>query len=364
MGQKTATTPDGRGRLMGQPLRVAEMIAQLDGPVYVERVALYDNKQRVKAQKAIAKAIRLQTEHRGFAMVEVLSECPLHLGQTPQEAERWVKERMVPVFPLGVKKDETATRDPWPDWKRPSFDPAVVYGLVGGAAEPAPRFCAAFPHELWGDGIGLKLAGAGGDGAQTVAMIVARAAIAEGFDATAIPSYGPESRGGTSYADVRIAEGDVLSPAVPSPHVLVAFNAPSLAKFGPAVAGGGVIVYDSSVIADAPAHPAVRMVPVPATAIARDLGAVMVKNIVVLGALAEATRLFPRATMLTALRRAFGNKAAALELNERAFDEGARAAGDRPGDGEGCAEAQADGVPCASVAATCDTCGRRRPTPA
>ena len=55
-----------------------------------------------------------------------------------------------------------------------------------------------------------------------------------GFDATHIPRYGWESRGSTSYADVRIAEAEVLSPAAPAPHLLVAFNAPSLAKFGPA----------------------------------------------------------------------------------------------------------------------------------
>ena len=82
MGQKTATSPEGRVRTMGEPLRIAEMIAQLEGPVYVERVALFDNKQRVKAGKAIRRAVQLQAENRGFALVEVLSECPLHLGQT------------------------------------------------------------------------------------------------------------------------------------------------------------------------------------------------------------------------------------------------------------------------------------------
>jgi Pyruvate/2-oxoacid:ferredoxin oxidoreductase gamma subunit len=55
-------------------------------------------------------------------------------------------------------------------------------------------------------------------------MLIARAAINEGFDATHIPSYGPESRGGTSLRDVRIAEDEVLSPAAPAPHLLVAFN--------------------------------------------------------------------------------------------------------------------------------------------
>ena len=130
---------------------------------------------------------------------------------------------------------------------------------VGGAAERgARRFCDGLPRTTSGPRTSaLKLAGAGGDGAQTAALLLARAAINEGFDATHIPSYGPESRGGTSYADVHIAEDEVLSPAAPTPHVLVAFNAPSLAKFGPAVPPGGVVIYDSSVIAE-PAGPGRR----------------------------------------------------------------------------------------------------------
>ncbi len=325
MGQRTTTTPNGRERIMGEPLRMAEMIAQIGGPVYVERVALYDNKQRVKAQKAIKKAIRLQIENRGFAMIEVLAECPLHLGQTPAEAERWVKEQMVPVFPLGVKKDVTATREVWPPWKTASFDAAAVNQAIGGSTEPVPRFCRGFPHERWGGDIALKLAGAGGDGAQTAAMIVTRAAINEGFDATHIPSYGPESRGGTSYADVRLADGEVLSPAAPSPHVLVAFNAPSLAMFGPAVVDGGIVIYDSSVVPDPPAlAPGIYVEGVPMTAMAGDLGRVMVKNIVALGALAKATGLFPYETFLTAIRRVLHDKPALLQLNEQAFALGAQ----------------------------------------
>jgi 2-oxoisovalerate ferredoxin oxidoreductase beta subunit len=327
MGQKTATTPEGRGRFMGEPLRMAELIAQLDGPVYVERVALYDSKQRVKAQRAIRKALQLQVQNRGFSLVEVLSECPLHLGMTPEAAERWVKDEMVRVFPLGVKKDATATREEWPRLNPPNFDPAVVSDIVGGSPQRPPRFSKGFPREPWGSDIALKLAGAGGDGAQTAAMILARAAINEGFDATHIPSYGPESRGGTSYADVRIAESEVLSPAAPAPHVLLAFNAPSLAKFGPLVVNGGIAAYDSSVIPDAPRLQAgVRVVPVPATAIAKQLGRPMVKNIVALGALAGATSIFPKETFLTAIREALHTKPSLIPVNEQAFELGARAA--------------------------------------
>jgi 2-oxoisovalerate ferredoxin oxidoreductase beta subunit len=324
-GQKTATSPYGRGRLEGAPLRIAELIAQIEGAVYVERVALFDAKQRVRARKAIRRALQAQVDGLGFAFVEVLAECPLHLGLTPVEAQRWVREQMLPVFPLGVKKEGAAER--WPAWKRPRFDAATLLEAIGAGGEAAPRYAAGFPARF-GEDVGLKLAGAGGDGAQTAALLIARAAINEGFDATHIPSYGPESRGGTSYADVHIAPQEVLSPAVPRPHALVAFNAPSLAKFGPAVVGGGLVVYDSSLIAEPPAlPPGVQALGVPCTQAARDLGEARVKNVVALGALHAWTRLFPDATYRAAIREALGGRRAAVPLNERAFVRGMELAG-------------------------------------
>ena len=330
MGQDTATSPGGRGPLMGQPLRMAEMIAGLDGPIYVERVALFDAKQRVKAQKAILKALKLQVENKGLAFVEVLAECPTHLKMTPEETETWVKEKMLPVFPLGVKKDEPG-RDWGPDLARPALRPRDAAARSSGEPRSRPSASArAFPASLYGPDIALKLAGAGGDGAQTAALLITRAAINEGFDATHIPSYGPESRGGTSYADVHLAEGEVLAPAAPRPHVLVAFNAPSLARFGPAVVPGGIVLYDSSVVAEPPTlDPFVESFGVPCTQIARDLGKVMVKNIVALGAFQAATGILPEETLLTAIRQALRDKCALIPLNEAAFACGVKAIRER-----------------------------------
>ncbi len=323
LGQRTSTTPEGRMAFYGQPLKMAELIAQLDGPVYVERVALYDNKQRTRAKKAIRKGLTLQVENRGFSFVEVLAECPTHLGVTPVESEAWVRDRMTSVFPLGVKKDQTV--EPAPRPPAPSFEASRVMEVVEASDERPPRFCAGFPTALADDDVALKLAGAGGDGAQTAALLIARAAINEGFDSTHIPSYGPESRGGTSYADVHVARTEVLSPASPHPHVLVAFNAPSLAKFGPAVVPGGVVVYDSSVIHDVPPlAEGVRVFSAPFTQIAADLGKVVVKNVVALGALQAATGMFPAETFLTAVRQALKSKCAMIPLNEEAFAWGVK----------------------------------------
>jgi 2-oxoisovalerate ferredoxin oxidoreductase beta subunit len=321
-GQKTATSPHGRDRSMGSPLRMSELIAGIEGAVYVERVALFDAKQRVKAQKAVRRALEAQVSGRGFAFVEILAECPLHLGLPPEQAEAWVRDHMLPVFPLGVKKDVAAA--PWPAWSTPSFDPALLAATVGATGDEPPRFAAGFPDGPFGADVGIKLAGAGGDGAQTAGLLLTRAAVNEGWDATQIPSYGPESRGGTSYADVRMARGEVASPAVPAPHALVAFNGQSLLRFGPAVLPGGVVVYDSSLVVDPPRLPeGVRAVPVPCSRIAHDLGRTAIKNVVALGALHAATRLFPDETYLTAIRQALGaEKRALLPLNESAFAAG------------------------------------------
>jgi 2-oxoisovalerate ferredoxin oxidoreductase beta subunit len=360
MEQKTSSSPYGRDVYMGQPMKMAELIAGLDGPVYVERVALFDAKQRNRARKAILKGLTLQVENRGFSFVEVLAECPTHLKLTPVETEQWVRTHMVPVFPLGVKKDEA--RAPWFAPGVPVHDADRVRTVIGGSAGSVPRFCHAFPSHIAPHDIALKLAGAGGDGAQTAAMLIARAGINEGFDATHIPSYGPESRGGTSYADVHVASDEVLSPASPNPHILIAFNAPSLHKFAPAVRAGGTIIYDSSVIADPPAMPTgVTAYGVPLTRIATDLGRPLVKNIAALGALHAATHLFPADTFLTAIRQALKDKCALIALNEEAFAWGARAI-EEPIDvnpDPKCARMQADGVPCDRVDAQREVCADR-----
>lgn len=325
MGQQTATSPDGRNIFNGQPIKMAELIAQLDGPVYVERVALYSPAERRKAAKAIKKAVQLQKEGRGYCFIEVLAECPTHLKMSTPDCEKWVKENMTQIFPLGVKKD--ATVEPWFNKPEPSFKAETFVKAVGASTEAAAKHCTSFPTHLNPLDISLKLAGSGGDGAQTAAMLIATAAINENFDGTHIPSYGPESRGGTSYADVHVAKTEVLNPASPDPDVLLAFNGPSLAKFGPSVKKNGFIIYDSGVAKEvAGVDPSVTMVGVPFTEIAAGLGKMVVKNIVALGALQAATNLFPKETFLTAIKQMLKDKAKLIPLNEQALEAGIQAA--------------------------------------
>jgi 2-oxoglutarate ferredoxin oxidoreductase subunit beta len=105
-GQKTQTSPYGRDiQAAGYPIRVAEMLATLDGTHYVERVAVNSVPNIVRAKKAIKKAFQNQVEKKGFSLVEVLSTCPTNWGVSPVKALDWLKENMIPYYPLGVYKD-------------------------------------------------------------------------------------------------------------------------------------------------------------------------------------------------------------------------------------------------------------------
>ncbi|MCB9558727.1 MAG: 2-oxoacid:acceptor oxidoreductase family protein [Deltaproteobacteria bacterium] len=323
-GQTSTTSPEGRGPMHGAPMRVAELIAQMDGAIYVERCALYDQRERKRSQKAIRKALTLQIEGRGFGFVEILSECPTHWGMSPLDSEKHVREVMAKVYPLGLIKDDA--REPWFAPPKPSFDVGQLVQTIGASQEIIQPSGGGFPGHLDPDDVEIKFAGAGGDGAQTAAMLLTKAAINEGFDATHIPSYGPESRGGTSYADVHIAKVEVLSPAAPEPHLLVAFNAPSLAKFASTVKPGGTIIYDTSVINEVPTvNEGVAVHGVPCAEIARSLGAPFVKNVVALGALIEAAKPLSAESLLSALRIGLKNKCAMIPVNEQAFAWGQKA---------------------------------------
>ena len=108
-GQVTQTSPYGRDvKTVGFPIRVCEMLATLDGPEYVARVAVNNVKNINNAKKAIKKAFENQINNKGFSIIEVISTCPTNWGMTPEKALEWVDEKMIPYYPLGVYKDRSA----------------------------------------------------------------------------------------------------------------------------------------------------------------------------------------------------------------------------------------------------------------
>ncbi|AYD39312.1 2-oxoglutarate oxidoreductase [Clostridium fermenticellae] len=108
-GQVTETTPYGRDtELAGYPIRVSEMISTLTGACYVERVSVDTVPNILKAKKAIKKAFQNQLDGKGFSLIEVLSICPTNWGLAPSEAMDWLRDNMIPYYPLGIKKDTTS----------------------------------------------------------------------------------------------------------------------------------------------------------------------------------------------------------------------------------------------------------------
>ena len=109
VGQKTTTSPNGRDEdWCGSPIRICEMLSTLEGTYYVERVALDTPGHINQAKKAIKKAFQYQMEGKGYCLVEVLSTCPTNWSMSPVESMDWLKENMIPYYPLGVFKDKGA----------------------------------------------------------------------------------------------------------------------------------------------------------------------------------------------------------------------------------------------------------------
>lgn len=107
VGQKTSTSPYGRRREKdGAPIRMAELLAQLEGVGFSSRVAVNNAKNLMQAKKEIRKAFRYQTEGLGFSFIEVLSACPTNWGMDSLRANERVGEEMIPYFPLGTFKNE------------------------------------------------------------------------------------------------------------------------------------------------------------------------------------------------------------------------------------------------------------------
>ena len=111
-GQVTQTSPYGRDtNHCGFPIRVCEMLSELEGPEYLARVTVNNVKNVNNAKKAIKKAFQNQIDGKGFSLVEVLSTCPTNWGMTPQKALQWIDEKMIPYYPLGVYKDRSAKEE-------------------------------------------------------------------------------------------------------------------------------------------------------------------------------------------------------------------------------------------------------------
>ncbi len=166
-------------------------------------------------------------------------------------------------------------------------------------------------------------AGSGGQGIQFSGKQMAKTGMHVGLNVTFLPSYGPEMRGGTSNCTVVISGGEIGSPSVSSPDVLVAMNLPSFDKFEPKIASGGTLFCDSTLVDKKSGRDDIKAVYVPATGMASDNGLTGFANVIMLGAILKYTDIFRFEDFRDYL---LGNipaaKTALIEKNKAALDLG------------------------------------------
>jgi 2-oxoisovalerate ferredoxin oxidoreductase beta subunit len=276
VGQKTLTTPFGRSpEREGYPIRMCELINELQAPVYIERVSLGDAARIMRAKRAVKQALLNQVNKKGFSFVEILSPCPVNWKMAPMEARRWLIDKMEPLFPVKVFRniEEPPTKfEPY----QPISDVKLV-DLFSGTKEIEPPSARKRVEDQY-----IKIAGFGGQGVMSAGVLLANCAIKEGLNATWLPSYGPEMRGGTANASVIISNNQIGAPGVDSPNVFIAMNAPSLDMFEDSIVPQGLVIVNSSLVPRKLRRDDVRAVYAPITEIAKDAGLIAAASVVAL----------------------------------------------------------------------------------
>jgi len=319
IGQRSTTTPLGRvEQIHGNPIRMAEMLATLPAPTYVERVAVGTSKQIMKTRKAIRKALTIQKEGKGYSFVEIVSSCPTGWKMDPVAARDWLVEDMLKVFPLGVYKDESDNRDEGA-WDRSfeGFEPSKVNAYLDRMKSP---FDDADPKDLTQD-LNCKFAGFGGQGILTLGLFLSQVGMRAGHQVSWFPAYGPEMRGGTANCSVNVSRNRIGSPLVDRPNLLVVMNQPSLDLFEKDVIDGGTIIVDTTIVEGSADADRLNVVALPASDMADEVGTTKVANVVILGAVVAATGAYEPEFVETTLRAVI-KKQSLIDMNMKAFRRG------------------------------------------
>jgi 2-oxoisovalerate ferredoxin oxidoreductase beta subunit len=320
LGKKTTTSPRGREfGVEGPPMRMCELLATLDGPSYIERVALTDAKNHMRTRKAVRRAFQNQIEGRGFSFIEVLTACPSGWKCSPQEAIQWVERNMIPIFPLKVFKDVDRSSEIHAASPKSNETPPIDVLEAAPELETIPKLGNVASGDL--NEVAMILSGFGGQGVLFAGLALAEGAVREGLEVSWIPSYGPEMRGGTAHCHLRLSRNSIASPWISRPTSLMAFNQPSVEKFAPQIMPGGLLLVNSSMVQGIPERSDVQVVRVPAYEAAVDIGNVKAANMIMLGAYLGVTNAIDQESILSAFAE-HGIKPGMLQANREAIEKG------------------------------------------
>jgi len=170
----------------------------------------------------------------------------------------------------------------------------------------------------------ILCAGFGGQGIMLMGKLLAQSGLAGGRHVTWMPSYGAEVRGGTAYSMAKISMGEIASPVVTSPDILVVMNQPSLEKYENILKSGGVLILNKSLIASPPKRRDIKVVRISMTGLASKLGNSRCANMIALGAVVKRSKELSIRNVASALKEVFKDKEDLYLMNKKALEQGYR----------------------------------------
>lgn len=176
----------------------------------------------------------------------------------------------------------------------------------------------------------MIIAGFGGQGVMSMGQLIAYAGMLEGKGVSWLPSYGPEQRGGTANCAVVVSDEPVGSPVVTRPSTAIILNNPSFDKFEPRIRPGGLLIVNSSLVTKASVREDIKLIEIPATDMANDLGNSRVANMILLGAFLYYAQVVSEGAVIESLKKVLGEeKQHLIEVNKLALQKGASFVGER-----------------------------------
>ncbi len=317
-GMRSTTTPLGS---IEPPFDISEL-ARAAGATYVARTTTFDFEE---LPQYIAEAIA----HPGFAVVEVLTQCPTYFGRhnhlgDPATMLDYERDLTFPVYPM--TREQVAgklavgrfRREVRPEYTRSYAqlcDRARAAGSAERQGEEEPVTASELP--LPRDPYEVRFSGEGGQGVVLSGVLLADAASSEGRQVVHTKSYGPEARGGACKSEVVLSSREIAFPEVELPDVVVCLSSEAMGKYT-AVRPGGLRIVDERALLGNTRQEQDVVLPLVQTAI--EAGGEMAVNIVALGALAGLTGIASPEALRAAIRRRL--KANLIPLNQRALEAG------------------------------------------
>ena len=302
-GQKTTSSPLGRDvETQGYPLPVTEILSLLAGVQYAARVSVADPGHVGQGEAGDQARVRGPARGQGLLDRRGAVDLPRGLGHDPDGGDG------PPARHRDGRVPRRHLRGPPPPHR----------------AEPAAaRAVAPLDHGGLLMELSTIIAGFGGQGILFAGKVLAEAALLEGREVLWIPSYGPEMRGGTASCTVIVADRPIGSPIVDRADHAVVLNPPSMAKYTPFVAVGGLLVVNTTLIEAEPGRDDIEVLEVPCTAVARKAGDDKLVSVVALGALVGARRFVEPESVHRALSILLGARHADMVAADiAAFDAG------------------------------------------